>query len=59
MKRMKRVLIILVDREFPVENIALLRRQVMEQIEEGVLVLPSYCIGTVTDLDICGGEKDE
>lgn len=55
----KRVLIISVDREFPVENIALLRRQAMEQIEEGVLVLPSYCLGTVTDLDICGGEEDE
>lgn len=52
MKRMKRVLIISVDREFPVENIILLRRQVMEQIEEGILVLPSYCTGTVTDLDI-------
>lgn len=55
----KRVLIISVDREFPVENIELLRRQAMEQIEEGILVLPSYCTGTVTDLDICGGEKDE
>ena len=48
----KRVLIISVDREFPVENIALLRRQAMEQIEEGVLVLPSYCLGTGTDLDV-------
>ena len=52
MKRMKRVLIISVDREFPVENIAFLRRQVMEQIKEGVLMLPSYCLGTVTDLYI-------
>ena len=52
MKRMKRVLIISVDRELPVENIAFLRRQVMKQIEEGVLILPSYCLGIVTDLYI-------
>lgn len=59
MKKRKRVLIVSIDRHLPMENLELIRRQVMEQIEEGVLVLPSYCIGTVTDLDICGGEKNE
>lgn len=52
MKRMKRVLIISVDREVPIEDLCLLRRQAMDQIKEGLLVLPPYCTGTVTDLDI-------
>lgn len=59
MRRMKRVLIISVDHEVPEENMELIRRQVIDQVNEGVVVLPHWLTGTVTDLDICGGEKDE
>lgn len=59
MKKRKRVLIVSVDRHLPMENFELIRRKVMKQVNEGVVVLPPWLIGTVTDLDICGGEKDE
>ena len=52
MKKRKRVLIVSIDRHLPVENLELIRRQVMEQVNEGVVVLPSWLTGTVTDLDI-------
>ena len=55
----KRVLIISVDHEADIESMHLLRRQILDQINEGVLVLPPWCTGTVTDLDIGGGEWDE
>ena len=48
----KRVLIISVDHEADVESMALLRRQILDQINEGVLVLPPWCTGTVADIDI-------
>ena len=48
----KTVLIVSVDREVPVENIHRLREQIIDQINEGILVLPSWCIGTVADLDL-------
>lgn len=59
MKKRKRVLIVSIDRHLPMENWELIRRQVMEQVNEGVVVLPHWLTGTVTDLDICGGEQDE
>ena len=59
MKKRKRVLIVSIDRHRPMENLELIRRQVIEQVNEGVVVLPHWLTGTVTDLDICGGEKDE
>ena len=59
MRRMKRVLIVSVDHECPVENMVGFRRTLLDHINEGVVVLPPWCTGTVTDLDICGGEKDE
>lgn len=59
MRRMKRVLIISVDHEVPEENMELIRRQVIDQVNEGIVLLPPWLTGTVTDLDICGGEKDE
>ena len=59
MKKRKRVLIVSVDRHLPMENLELIRKQVIEQVNEGVVVLPPWLTGTVTDLDICGGEKDE
>lgn len=52
MKRMKRVLIISVDRDVPVENMEIFRRQVIDQVNEGIVVLPPWVTGTVTDLDI-------
>ena len=39
----KTVLIVSVDREVPVENIHRLREQIIDQINEGILVLPSFC----------------
>jgi len=48
----KTVLIVSVDREVPVENIHRLREQIIDQINEGILVLPSWCTGTVTNLDL-------
>lgn len=48
----KTVLIVSVDREVPVENIHRLREQIIDQINEGILVLPSWCTGTVADLDL-------
>lgn len=59
MRRMKRVLIISVDHEVPEENMELIRRQVIDQVNEGIVLLPPWLTGTVTDLDICGGEWDE
>lgn len=59
MRRMKRVLIISVDHEVPEENMELIRRQVIAQVNEGIVLLPPWLTGTVTDLDICGGEWDE
>ena len=52
MNKRKRVLIISVDRQLATENMEFIRRQVMEQINEGVVVLPPWLIGTVIDLDI-------
>ena len=48
----KTVLIVSVDREVPVENIHRLREQIIDQINEGILVLPPWCTGTVTNLDL-------
>ena len=48
----KTVLIVSIDREVPVENIHRLREQIIDQINEGILVLPSWCTGTVTNLDL-------
>ena len=48
----KTVLIVSVDREVPVESIHRLREQIIDQINEGILVLPSWCTGTVTNLDL-------
>ena len=48
----KTVLIVSVDREVPVENIHRLREQIIDQINEGILVLPSWCTGIVTNLDL-------
>ena len=59
MRRMKRVLIISVDHEVPEENMELIRRQIIDQVNEGIVFLPPWITGTVTDLDICGGEWDE
>lgn len=46
----KTVLIVSVDREVAVESIHRLREQIIDQINEGILVLPSWCTGTVTIL---------
>jgi len=55
----KRVLIVSIDRNLPTENMEPIRRYIIEQVNEGVVVLPHWMTGTVTSLDICGGEKDE
>ena len=52
MKKRKRVLIVSIDRHLPMENLELIRRQVIDQVNEGVVVLPHWLTGTVTDLDI-------
>lgn len=51
-RKTKTVLIVSVDREVPVENIHRLREQIIDQINEGILVLPSWCTGIVTNLDL-------
>ena len=48
----KTVLIVSIDREVPVENIHRLREQIIDQVNEGVLVIPPWCTGTVTNLDL-------
>ena len=48
----KTVLIVSVDRELPVEDIYGLREQIIDQIDEGILVLPSWCTATVANLDL-------
>lgn len=48
----KTVLIVSVDREVAVENIHRLREQIIDQINEGVLVIPPWCTATVANLDL-------
>lgn len=52
MNKRKRVLIISVDRQLATENMEFIRRQVMEQVNEGVLVIPPWCTATVANLDV-------
>lgn len=48
----KTVLIVSCDHNMPAENLNDIRNMIIDQINEGILVLPSWCTGTVTDLDL-------
>ena len=48
----KTVLIVSVDCEVPVENINDIRSMIIDQINEGVLVIPPWCTATVANLDL-------
>ena len=48
----KTVLIVACDHNMPAENLKEIRSIIIDQINEGVLVIPSWCTATVANLDL-------
>ena len=48
----KTVLIVACDHNMPAENLKEIRSIIIDQINEGVLVIPPWCTATVANLDL-------
>lgn len=48
----KTVLIVACDHNMPAQNVKDIRNMIIDQINEGVLVIPPWCTATVANLDL-------
>ena len=51
-RKTKTVLIVSCDHNMPAENLNDIRSMIIDQINEGVLVIPPWCTATVANLDV-------
>ena len=51
-RKTKTVLIVSCDHNMPAENLNDIRSMIIDQINEGVLVIPPWCTATVANLDL-------
>ena len=55
-RKTKTVLIVSCDHNMPAENLNDIRSMIIDQINEGVLVIPPWCTATVANLDVSAPE---